>query len=353
MAHELTFKDGVAQVFSTRLPMWHQEGHILEEAPTYEQALQLGGLDFEVEARPLFIGKRTDDGDEYYVQSRFGRVIVRTDNEAELGTVGQGYTPLQNRDAFRVLEPLLDADLAKLETGGSLREGADCWLMVRFNAERFGPIVREVFADEVIPYGLIANNHNGRRGVLLQLTPIRVVCANTLGMAEEQGRRGLSKAITCKHTKGVASATVAAAEQLFRGLSERYEVVAQQYRLLKQTVIDEEAFRVLVEDVVSQDPRQNPRFNPEAKLAEMVVARAEQRRAKVRHLWTNGRGHTGDHSAWEAYNAAAEAMDHEEDLWPVRDGSYRTRSLLEGRLGEFKGTVLNGLVKHARQLTKV
>lgn len=388
MAHELTFRNGVAQVFSTRLPMWHQEGHLLEEAPDYNTAIELAGLGYNVEVRPLYLARpgvrqapewqctRCEErhlpdaagdvleecpscgnadmvlregavaGHVEYAESRFGRVIVRSDDGTELGTVGRTYTPLQNRDAFRVLEPLLDAGVARLETGGSLREGADAWLMVRFDTERFGPVVREIFADEVIPYGLIANNHDGRRGVLLQLTPIRVVCANTLAAAEGHARGG--RAITVKHTKSVASATVAAAQKLFQGLIERYEVVAQQYQTLKQVTLTEEAFRELVTDVVAPDPRTDPSFNPEAKLAGLVLERAERRRARVRELWESGRGHTGDHSGWEAFNAAAEALDHEAELWPHRSGCYRTASLLDGRLGETKVQVVNGLVRYAR-----
>ncbi|CAN5654802.1 hypothetical protein BH23GEM5_BH23GEM5_03150 [soil metagenome] len=51
-------------------------------------------------------------------------------------------------------------------------------MLVRFNLD--SPLVREVFADEVIPFGLISNNHAGQRKVVVQESPIRVVCANTL-----------------------------------------------------------------------------------------------------------------------------------------------------------------------------
>ena len=70
MAHELDrLSDGTAAVFSVRDTPWHREGTVLHDAPSLEQALRLGGLDFEVEGRPLFTRPRVSgqlpEGDEY------------------------------------------------------------------------------------------------------------------------------------------------------------------------------------------------------------------------------------------------------------------------------------------------
>lgn len=349
MAHELTMVNGVGQMFSVRETPWHREGHVIQNAPTYEEALRIAGLDFEVEVVPDYIRKTTMDGDEYFVPSTTGQKVLRTDNGAELGTVGQGYHAVQNRDAFRTLEPLLDKGVLTLETGGSLREGADNWLLGKFELDRFGPVVREVFADEVVPYALVATNHNGRRGVLYQMTPIRVVCANTLAMAEVavEGAAKRGRAITVRHTSSAEVKVVEAAEKLFAGVIERYEVIARQYKLLKQTVLEEHEFRRYVLDVIAPHPLDNPRFNPEAKLAESVVDRAERKRKELTRLWTEGAGHEGDRSAWEAYNGAVEALDHDGDLFPIRGGSWRTASLLDGTYATRKNDVLDGLVKVA------
>jgi phage/plasmid-like protein (TIGR03299 family) len=343
MAHELTFRNGIAEMFSVRETPWHREGHVLTEAPTLDAALQLAGQDFETELQPYYIRRETEDGDEYFVLSDHRRAVIRTDTGRELGGVGMKYTPLQNRDAFRVLEPLLDTGLVTLETGGSLREGADVWLLARFNVERFGPLVREVFADAVIPYGLVANNHNGRRGVLLQLTPIRVVCANTLGMAEREAKKG-GRAITVRHTPNVARATITAAQTLFRGIVERYEDAARAYQALQRVALQEAEFRRLVLDVIAPDKRNNENASPRA------IEQADACRDELRRLWTEGDGHQGDHSAWEAYNGAVQAIDHNEQLFPAKSTETRTASLISGRLAEKKMIVLDGLTRHARKV---
>jgi hypothetical protein len=49
---------------------------------------------------------------------------------------------------------------------------------------------------------------------------------------------------------------------------------------------------------------------------------------------------------WEAYNAVAESIDHDAQLWRVR--GPRTAALLDGRLREIKGRVLANLLSAAR-----
>jgi phage/plasmid-like protein (TIGR03299 family) len=344
MAHELDrLSDGTGAVFSVRDTPWHREGTLLDAAPSLEDALRLGGLDFEVEVRPLFTCPRAPDyapAVAEYRQVENACATVRTDRDEVLGIVSQRYQPLQNRDAFVVLEPLLDAGLASLETGGSLRGGRDVWMLVRFRVD--SPFVQEIFADEVIPFGLISNNHSGQRRVVVQETPIRVVCANTLSLALE----GRSRALGVRHTASVEAKTVQAARQLWAALVERYEAAAQQYEALKQHHLDTALFRRLVLDAAASLPvvLDQPGLTAHQ---ELVRQRIQVRRARLTQLWTEGAGHTGDLSAWEALNGLVQSLDHDGGLWRVR-GS-RAGALLDGRLGEIKGRVLAGLVAAATQ----
>lgn len=365
MAHELEFDAaGKGKMFSVLETPWHREGHVLTQAPSFDEAIRLAGHDYTVEVRPTYrkitVGTATNpvSGEkmpiEDYIENEQAKITVRTDSMSELGSVGRSYTPLQNRDAFGVLVPLLDQGLATLETGGTLRGGADAWMMVRFNLERFGEQAREVLGDELLPFGLIANNHNGRRGVLLQITPVRVVCANTLGMTEQRAGLGdqaegeSANAILVRHTAEVEAKVVEAAEKLFAGIVARYEVVAKQYKRLKAYHLDTALFRQLVVGTVAPNPSEQKGWNPEARMAESVMARWEKKRDALETLWTAGKGHTGDHSAWEAYNAVVEAIDHDRDgLFPLRSGVYRTQALMQGEYGRLKQRCLDKLVRAA------
>jgi phage/plasmid-like protein (TIGR03299 family) len=288
------------------------------------------------------------DGEKVYVQGKGAYYVWRSDTKRVLGPVGSAYEIVSNKDAFEVLKPLIDQRVAAIETGGVLREGADAWLLVRWDLDRFGQDVQEVFGkDGIMPYATVMANHSGRRGVMLGHTAIRIVCANTLGAAESAAAGDGGRWKTVTHKADARSKLADAAQQLFAGVVERFEVIARQYRLLMNCRLEEEAFARMVLDIVAPDPRQDPRFNPEAKLAESVVERAMKKRREVSRLWTDGRGHSGNHSAWEAYNAAAEALDHNRELWPTRAGSWRTASLIDGELARMKHAVLDGLVGYA------
>ena len=349
MAHELSFTDGRADFFTVRQTAWHREGIVLDDHPSLDRALEVARLDYEVKKLPVTYTPA--EGAEPR-QSSKAFVTVRMDRGIELGAVGADYTVVPNADAFRAsIGPLVDAGVLKLETGGVLREGADAWLLGSFDVERFGPVTREIFADEVIPYALVTVNHAGRRNNTVALTPIRVVCANTLGMAEQQIDGGHAKASAVRHTGDAQARMVEAAEDLFGGIIERYEVIAKQYRLLKQTILDEAAFQATaVLPAIGVHPTRRDEFNPEARLAEATVERYEKRRDEITRLRHEGAGHAGDGSAWEAYNAVVEAVDHRGDLFPARSGVYRLGSLLEGTLRHKKQSALDAIVSYSEHL---
>lgn len=343
MADELTRTNGGAEMFSVRETPWHKEGVILLQPPSLKAALARAGLDFEVEKQPTF--RTRPDGT--LVDNEQAFVIVRTDREIELGNVGWAYVPLQNRDAFAALDPLIDRGLVTLETGGSLRRGADVWLLGRFDLRQLGRTAREVFGAELVPFLLFTNNHSGRRPAAIALTPIRVVCANTLGAAESL-MDSSGRAVRVQHTETARWRIIEAANELLASITGRYDVLAEQYRDLKNCVLAYGEFERLVLDIAAPAPRSLPDWNTDATLADAVLYRSRRQREEIHRLWAAGTGHSGDHTAWEAYNAVVECVDHNAELFPVPGGVYRIDSLLYGPLGEIKQAVLAALTAHAR-----
>ena len=337
MPAELDMSKGRAAILSVGQTPWHREGVVLEHPPeSIDEALQMAGLDFDVALAPLYVHAE-HMGNQYELVNDF-KAIGRSDVNKFLGIVGSRYTPLQNRDAFRLLEPLLKERVASIETAGSLREGRDVWILVRFDID--DPVVKEVFADEVVPFGLISNNHTGERRVILQETPVRVVCSNTLGAA----LTGSGRKIGVRHTLNVEAKVVDAAQELWGGLIERYRRIAEQYRILKNTYLDEALFRELVLDTAAP-------FRPEllkqnlSEPQQKARDRVQRKRDRLKDLWTNGNGHKGDQSAWDAYNAVAQSLDHDLELWPTL--GQRTASLFDGHLARIKQQVLNALADSA------
>lgn len=347
MAHELNYTDGKADMFSVRETPWHREGTLLDSSPSLEQALRVANLDYEVIKSPVFY-----DRQGVLEQSDKAFVTLRDDTGAELGAVGAGYTVVQNRAAFEnTIGPLTEQGILNLETGGVLREGADAWLLGKLDVERFGPVVREVFTDEVIPYVMVAVNHSGRRTNTIALTPIRVVCANTLGMVEQSVDGGHNdRAIKVRHTGAAATRMVEAAERLLGGVIERYEVLATQYRALKETKLLDSYFdELVVLNAIGEHPTRSwQRECPDRTVPVYIVERYERKRDELHRMWIEGKGHKGDASAWEAYNGIVESLDHDTDLWPTRSGG-RTQSLMSGALRDTKEAAYNALLRYARE----
>lgn len=323
-------------MFSVKETPWHELGEVLAGAPTMRDALSLGGLDFDVELDPM-IATFIQNGVTMNVPVPDAFAVRRTDRNDVLGTVGPSYHALQNRDAFAVLEPLVDAGIATIETGGSLRGGRDVWMMVKFNID--DAKVRDILRDEVEPFGLISNNHNGTRKVVVQETPIRVVCANTLGFA----LRKLTKAITVRHTSNVKERTIDAAAQLFGDITKRYQAIADQYAAMKATTLSEKQFAAVVLDVIAPLPGEpKERKDNIAKAAhERATDRAMVKRNRLTDLWTDGDGHVGDMSAWEAYQGAVQSLDHDADIWK---SDNRLESLFDGQLSKWKQDVVEAVV---------
>jgi hypothetical protein len=102
-----------------------------------------------------------------------------------LGIVSDEYEVVDHRDAFRFLDALIGSDL-HFETAGSLWGGRRVWCLARL------PEYIELGGDPSATYLYVANSHDGSMAVTAAATPIRIVCANTLGTALRQAERGAS-----------------------------------------------------------------------------------------------------------------------------------------------------------------
>jgi phage/plasmid-like protein (TIGR03299 family) len=99
--------------------------------------------------------------------------------------VSDEYEVVENRDAFRFLDALIGSDM-HFETAGSLWGGRRVWCLARL------PEYVELGGDLSATYIYVANSHDGSMAVTAAVTPIRIVCANTLGAPLRQAEHGVN-----------------------------------------------------------------------------------------------------------------------------------------------------------------
>jgi phage/plasmid-like protein (TIGR03299 family) len=302
MSHGLTDKDGM---FSVREVPWHQLGVVLDEHPkTIEEALKLASLDWDVIQRPAkvvvpVIGHKTktrtitldgrDGGEGYFVN-------IRSDTMDPLGVVSSRYTPVQNIEAFSFLASIFGTEM-HFETAGSLMGGRRVWVLMRL------PEFIEVGGDPIGPYSFIQNSHDGKSSVVTALTPVRIVCNNTLTAALSRAKgRDAQRTYTIRHL-GNMEAKLAEARNVLQVAVNYYE----QFKSLGDGLARVKASDRSVKGYLE-------RLFPTEGLGDRAAENREQARAVVRSIFT-GNGPAGDTTGdspgtyWTLYNSATEYAD--------------------------------------------
>lgn len=167
----------VETMFYTRQKPWHGLGTQVQEAPDSKAALELAGLDWRV------IQKKMTTWDGIPIPG-FKANLRETDNRV-LGVVTDRYTVVQNEDAFAFTDALLDEGIT-YETAGSLQNGRRTWILAKL------PQRYIISGDEITPYLVFMNSHDGTGAIKAAMTPVRVVCMNTLNLALNTAKRSWS-----------------------------------------------------------------------------------------------------------------------------------------------------------------
>ena len=191
----------VETMFYVREKPWHGLGMEVSEAPASLGALVYAGLDWRVEQKEVY----TEDGTPIPGY----KVNVRSTDHAALGIVSDRYKVVQNEDAFQFTDDLLGEGVT-YETAGALQGGRKVWLLARM------PQRYVIAGDEITPYMVFMNSHDGSSGVKVAMTPIRVVCQNTLNLALDSAKRIWA----AKHTENILNRIHEARETLL--LAEAY-----------------------------------------------------------------------------------------------------------------------------------
>ena len=296
MAHQLDFTKGTAAIAYSGGTPWHKYGTPFEEDFSSEDALKHAGLDYEVELQELSTPN---------VVCESHKAVVRTDSQSVLGVVGNGYEPLQNRDAFRFFDAVVEGKKARYETAGALKGGRQIWLLAKIDGQI--PILKN---DVINKYFLLTNRHDGLGCVAGRVTPVRVVCDNTLTAAMGQGSQGEVRIV---HRGNVADRLEFAGTLLAR-VGAYYDELSEIYRKFAKINIKEKQMRTYIAEAlrpygaVATEQQAIDEMKEEIQSTRLITEVNS-----VMNLVETGRGADIKGvrgTLWGTYNAITEYVDH-------------------------------------------
>lgn len=187
----------VETMFSVRETPWHGLGTIIKHSVNSAEALKLAGLDWNVIQSDI-ISQGTLEKIPGF------KVNIRDTDQKILGVVSDKYKPVQNQEAFAFTDTLLGEGV-EYETAGSLSNGKRVWMLAKMEG-------RTVAGEKIDPYLVFTNSHDGTGAIRVAVTPIRVVCQNTLNLALRTARRQWS----CIHIGDIEEKMEEARETLLK-----------------------------------------------------------------------------------------------------------------------------------------
>lgn len=274
-------------------PAWHKLGVTFDRSLTVSDALNEGGLNFEVLKAPN-IHRIPFCGDVESTESFF---TYRSDTNGILGAkLGKDYTVFQNSQALDFVQDILDRGTAAIETAGAIDEGRKVFVCLKTTKQ-----IEVGTGDMVNSFVLITTSHDGSLAITAMPTNVRVVCNNTL-CAALSGKG----AIKIRHTAN-ATGRVQEALKVLGLLTNSQQQSEDAYNRMRETIIDQNAFFDYVGNIFMTEEEIK-----EAQAGKLVKDLLSTRKANIitdvvnfanRGIGQSAALNNGKVNMWYAYNA--------------------------------------------------
>ena len=315
MAHNLE-TNGNEVAFALRgAPAWHNLANRIftqdEEVTTATMLEEAKLANWNVRLSPL-----TDHISESWNDVSNASLVIR-DNPFNkeidvLATVGKRYKPVQNEELFAFADAIHDANAdCRWESAGSLKKGKVVFGTV--DIPRTMVLDPQGANDETKLYLIVWTSHDGSVAVQAAVTPVRVVCQNTLNLAMKNAKQSFK----IRHTQSVEGRIQVARETLGLALGYFDEFEVQAKALYSQAITDAE-FSKLIQTIY-------PKPEKDAKGA---IKKWENKVVLLDDLYHNSPTNaTIKGTKWGAFNALTERLDY------YRSGRGNGETLMAGASG--------------------
>lgn len=305
---------------------WHELGTRVPDDIGREALIQAAGLDWTVSTHPVLAKYRAEqkDAPTMQIEAPQAQAVVRDDNHAVLGVVGNRYSPIQNEVLFDFTDDLIESGNMRFETAGALGKGERVWVLLS------GDVFEVAEGDKIEQYILVTSSHDGSSKFTAYPTPVRVVCQNT--MLASMRRVKDSVKFDVRHTESAEEKIAQAGEVVERSLEYFGELETVFVEMLNSEYSIDDFDRLLKNVLYPLDPEEEERSD-----------QMQQRISDIKHLFTNS-DFSG--TAWGAYNAVTEYVDHHKNFRKssrYSENENRMRSVLWGGARRMKDKAMEGI----------
>ena len=295
MAHMLETNGSETAFASFREPAWHQLGTVFNEEVTTAKMLELAHLNnWNVRLEDVAIPDGFESDRSYSFVTRTNP--FDTSKNDVLGVVGERYVPLQNEDLFDFGDMLLDG--GRWETAGSIKNGRQVFGSLALDRQTV--LDPNGVSDKVNTYLLVNTSHDGSIAIQASITPVRVVCANTLNLAlGNRGRRGsVKQSFKIRHTATASGKVQQAREAL--GLAHKY---MDEFDKMAQAMIETEVTKAQFDKVVEA------LYPKPEKDSKGSMKKWETKVDLLNAIYVGDYNNTISGTAWGVANALTERLD--------------------------------------------
>lgn len=218
-----------------RTATWEAVGSNISAATSVEEALKISGLDYTVEKVPVFL----EDGTP--IPGAFCTKKEGTNDT--FGVVGSQFEIIQNQEALSFVDNLVSEGLTFVKAGENHKM---LYLIGKL------PSI-EVLGDEVTPYLIFQNSHNGSTTLKATIAPLRIVCQNQFNLTF---RKAVNK-ISLRHTKSIKG-RLHTAQQVLLQNTEYLSEFQKQALGLAQEKVSKKQVDTLLDGIFEIKPEFNP-----------------------------------------------------------------------------------------------
>ena len=299
MAHNLEIENGEVAFALRGAPAWHNLANRIftqdEEVTTQTMLEEAKLANWNVRLSPI-----TDHINESWNDVSNASLVIR-DNPFNggtdvLATVGKRYKPVQNEELFAFADAIHDANAdCRWESAGSLKKGKVVFGTV--DIPRTMVIDPQGANDETKLYLIVWTSHDGSVAVQAAVTPVRVVCQNTLNLA----MRSAKQSFKIRHTQSADGKIAIARETL--GLTLGYfDVFEQEVQSLFASEINDKQFYDIVKAIYPK---------PADDASKIAITKWDNKMLTLSDLYFNSPTNANiKGTKWGAFNALTERLDY-------------------------------------------